>query len=116
MCWGGFIRLCEETAISLRVSRPFIANYAPQAPRTTLPCGSAVMRLRDEHGSVDSQRFAALFSRLGQPVEALWPLAARSLSLTALLQLVKGPSNRGLSARAYRPRVHARSAIARPGL
>ena len=71
-CWGGFIRLGKENAISLRPCNPTaIPEDTAQVARAAFPRGSSLLSLRDELGPIfDDRRFTVLFLRLGQPADA----------------------------------------------
>lgn len=88
---GRILRLFEETAKSLRLSKSIIPSDAPQAACATLPRGSVVMSLRDEPSSADGRRFAPPCSRgWASWARHFGRWAARPLALTALLRLVEG--------------------------
>ena len=96
--------------MSLRPSTSVaIPEDTAQVARAAFPHGSSLLSLRDELGPIfDNQRFAALFSKLGQPAEAPWRLA-----LVTLLQFMEGLPDRA-AANAVRGRIDWKYALSLP--
>ena len=91
-CWAPPRRRgARRSVMSLQPSDPLpIPADTVRVARAAFPKGTALMRVRDELGSIyDDQRFTELFSGRGKPAEAPWRLA-----LITVLQFAENLSDR----------------------
>src|SRR5512135_2729533 len=85
---------------------PSVPDTTATVARAAFPKGTAVLRLRDELGTIyQDELFAALYPQRGQPAAAAWRLA-----LVSVLQFLEGLPDRQ-AAEAVRGRIDWKDAL-----